>query len=69
MEDQKESKKTVVDVALNNLMGIVCDQKCKHVGVMNEEELFNECANCGCSKYVCEILNEYNALLQKVGGS
>jgi len=60
MAEQNEMEKIVTP-----MMEDICDQLCKHpYRVKNEEAMEEICAECQMGKYVCLILNTYNAASQ-----
>lgn len=57
MAEQNEMEKIVTP-----MMEDICDQLCEHpYRVKNEEAMEEICAECQMGKYVCLILNTYNA--------
>ena len=57
MAEQNEMEKIVTP-----MMEDICDHLCKHpYRVKNEEAMEEICAECQMGKYVCLILNTYNA--------
>lgn len=60
MAEQNEMEKIVTP-----MMEDICDHLCKHpYRVKNEEAMEEICAECQMGKYVCLILNTYNAASQ-----
>ena len=60
MVEQNEMEKIVTP-----MMEDICDHLCKHpYRVKNEEAMEEICAECQMGKYVCLILNTYNAASQ-----
>lgn len=60
MVEQNEMEKIVIPMVED-----ICDHLCKHpYRVKNEEALEEICAECQMGKYVCLILNTYNAANQ-----
>lgn len=53
-------KETRMDVITTEMMEHICDDLCRHPDQLSAMELEDECAKCKMSRFVCDILNQYN---------
>lgn len=51
---------TWMDGITTEMMEHICDNLCRHPDQLSAMELEDECAECKMSRFVCDILNQYN---------
>lgn len=54
------TEETWMDGITTEMMEHICDNLCRHPDQLSAMELEDECAKCKMSRFVCDILNQYN---------
>lgn len=55
-----KTEETWMDGITTEMMEHICDDLCRHPDQLSAMELEDECAECKMSRFVCDILNQYN---------
>lgn len=55
-----KTEETWMDGITAEMMEHICDDLCKYPDQLSEMELEDKCAECKMSRFVCDILNQYN---------
>mgnify|MGYP000994185122 FL=1 len=55
-----KTEETWMDGITTEMMEHICDDLCRHPDQLSAMELEDECAKCKMSRFVCDILNQYN---------
>ena len=55
-----KTEETWMDGITTEMMEHICDNLCRHPDQLSAMELEDECAECKMSRFVCDILNQYN---------
>lgn len=59
-------KETKMDKLTTEFAEHICDNLCHYPHLLNEEELEDKCLVCEMDKFICDILNEHNRILEQV---
>lgn len=59
-------KETKMDKITTEFAEHICDNLCRYPHLLNEEELEDKCLMCEMGKFICDILNEHNRILEQV---
>ena len=57
-----KTEETWMDGITTEMMEHICDNLCRHPDQLSAMELEDECAECKMSRFVCDILNQYNKI-------
>lgn len=55
-----KTEETWMDGITTEMMEHICDNLCRYPDQLSAMELEDECAECKMSRFVCDILNQYN---------
>ena len=55
-----KTEETWMDGITTEMMEHICDDLCRHPDQLSAMELEDECAECKMTRFVCDILNQYN---------
>ncbi|NSH05451.1 hypothetical protein [Mediterraneibacter gnavus] len=55
-----KTEETWMDGITAEMMEHICDNLCRYPDQLSAMELEDECAECKMSRFVCDILNQYN---------
>ena len=55
-----KTEETWMDGITTEMMEHICDDLCRYPDQLSAMELEDECAKCKMSRFVCDILNQYN---------
>lgn len=55
-----KTEETWMDGITTEMMEHICDNLCRHPDQLSAMELEDKCAECKMSRFVCDILNQYN---------
>lgn len=59
-------KETKMDKLTTEFAEHICDNLCHYPHLLNGEELEDKCLGCKIGKFICDILNEHNRILEQV---
>lgn len=58
-----KEEETWMDGITTEMMEHICDNLCKYPDQLSGEELEDKCAECKMGRFVCDILNQYNKVI------
>nr|DAL72579.1 MAG TPA: hypothetical protein [Caudoviricetes sp.] len=58
-----KTEETWMDGITTEMMEHICDDLCKYPDQLSEMELEDKCAECKMGRFVCDILNQYNKVI------
>ena len=58
-----KTEETWMDGITTEMMEHICDNLCKHPDQLSGERLEDKCAECKMGRFVCDILNQYNKVI------
>ena len=59
-------KETKMDKLTTEFAEHICDNLCHYPHLLDKEELEDKCLGCKIGKFICDILNEHNRILEQV---